>query len=1657
VVGGIGINWAADLTRETWNQARQRLLSKPSLANDDLQEALVRSFRQAIAHLEQIWWQTPRGNQMRRSEADVAYITGQAFEMLRDDANKFFTPDSLRRAAANEQVRQLLYGDEAVVRRTLSDCLATYLHGHDLQLVSFIDTHLMNELVYWFGEELKADRTESNRAWRAFQRLLLESLQSGVAEMQAEQQETVRALKELGAWAERIAAQPPEERERTGQDALTGMQVSARDQLLEMMARESGMTRTTIEAGLEQIARLMREELARLRLDLLSFLQGHGLAEGGAPLPVDLRHRFDRLLRDYTLFGGRADELAAMRDFLADPQAVYLFVSSPSGYGKTALLAQWARQEEVAYHFINRAYSTADEDLFLRNLCQQLAVHHGLGGRLPIDIAELRVLYPALLSMPPADGQPVVVLIDGLDEALNWELGPQHFPPDLADGVKLIFSAREVAERNWPRHLHLPPERVRQLTLGTMTVEDLRALLQAAGGAAQALADDLPWIHEAIRLSEGDPFYLKLMVEDVLNRRMRMEQIGTQPTGLDGYLKGWWDQVATAVRSADVRDVLGSLAAAHGGLRRDDLVAMFPNLGWTLDGVLSEVRRFVIGDEQKGYALSHPRFTDYVRRRVGPRALQTYTDALLSYCANWYAHRSPYALQYFSAHLLESRRYRELLDLVDTPFLSTKHQYFRSYTGVLEDLRNAVQAAAAIDDPVKMLGLALAHGGLQARVAQLATYDVIPLYARFGEPDRALAFTETIADETQRARALVAVARELALSDPDQAKQIIRAVLANWRHYPAGYECGTILSQVLTTLPEELIAFLESIDDFSPVYSLGNSTSLTYQAIDWSAGRLEAPLRERLRGALTRALSLPADERFRLHWQSDTQSRLDLRFLLVRLEVDPARGEAIADSEAAHIIVQAKRDGQEQPAGQLSDQTIERTIQALLGRLTFEERWALLYCVAAPHAEQFVTALSELNASDEKVLLLLDLAQALVKQSHDVERAKVLLFEALRVNEEIPEHIVFGGRPIRSTSYTGGLSVLLDLISAELASVSLDDALSFLALPEIATLPDLARRQCREYAIEAAARVDPEGTLRAAEALNWSHWAKAIIVGELARVDFEQALSIWRELDPDNVDKPKVLINILTNTPSSVNYARAREVLASEFEPEQVYQLYKVPVQVEIAARIKGEQPDRATAIVQDALGNLLDRFKQERWGRPRQEFFLVRIIPGVASCGVFDLVLGLTFQITEDYGLASVAAADALRLLVDEYAAQILAERFDLEVQARTARPDNASVARSKLERDVRLRGQTQTLDPILFHLHSRVTDPRFWRITPSSGFDQEIISFAQWPDTVNSASLMSLYLLHKAEYGRSDWGRDHVLGVLTAKAAPVYKSSVRYFIAEIKDREIRDLALVEACSRGSAGFQAQLDGISRKALRSIACVRLAAREVDTALREAWLKEAFSQAEQSRGHLTDEFTMDLLLEFVREAAQLAPERARQFSSELIASVLGSARAWAAHKLFELGSWGYAFSDSELVLIKRLSDAWVDNLEHLRDAQGHPLQEEDIHELAARYLAYAARSTLKADKEHGLLLIERAESHAAMVSGAISRLFLQCSILQALLASHEVSLWKEAVWHSLDFGEAIFEVFDLFCHTLLEFRKEDSALPLRLLETIESAEQMIKV
>ena len=256
VVGGIGVNWASNLTRSAWEAACGRLLSPSGLGNPDLQQAMVRALDQAIRRLEQGWGHTSRGSQIRRNPAECESVAA-VFKLLRDDATDFFQPDNMGRISGNARVQQLLYGDEAAVDTSFAENLRIYLHGHDQQLTNFLEKNLMNELAFCFAEELKTDRPVNNRAWRAFQRLLLESLRAGVAQIQAGQQEIRQALIELQSWVDRMDSRPLEQREPTGQAEL--------EQTLSSLSSQITTGFQQVQEGLdgvpERIRPVVREEI----------------------------------------------------------------------------------------------------------------------------------------------------------------------------------------------------------------------------------------------------------------------------------------------------------------------------------------------------------------------------------------------------------------------------------------------------------------------------------------------------------------------------------------------------------------------------------------------------------------------------------------------------------------------------------------------------------------------------------------------------------------------------------------------------------------------------------------------------------------------------------------------------------------------------------------------------------------------------------------------------------------------------------------------------------------------------------------------------------------------------------------------------------------------------------------------------------------------------------------------------------------------------------------------------------------------------------------------------------------------------------------------------------------------------------------------------
>ena len=254
-------------------------------------------------------------------------------------------------------------------------------------------------------------------------------------------------------------------------------------------------------------------------------------------------------------------------------------------------------------------------------------------GRNDLSPQWLPNLIAELLSSLDAGARPVVVVLDGLDEAVGWNVTHQLFPADTPSGARIVASVREEARRtrrDWLDQLGWALERTSSLpSLVALGRNAVVALLRSStGGATAGLAADPSFVSQLLAITEGDPLTLRVIIEDLGDGDITPEQLSRQPPGLKAYFKRALDHAAEQSSGEAVYDLLGLCATAKGPLTGDDLAALAPDtLGratWQRDAV-ARVARYVIGDGSSaaGYDFGHPRLPRAVLRRAN---LQQRTD-----------------------------------------------------------------------------------------------------------------------------------------------------------------------------------------------------------------------------------------------------------------------------------------------------------------------------------------------------------------------------------------------------------------------------------------------------------------------------------------------------------------------------------------------------------------------------------------------------------------------------------------------------------------------------------------------------------------------------------------------------------------------------------------------------------------------------------------------------------------------------------------------------------------------------------------------------------------------------------------------------------------------------------------------------------------------
>ena len=334
------------------------------------------------------------------------------------------------------------------------------------------------------------------------------------------------------------------------------------------------------------------------------------------------RFHFDHLIETHTrLFAGRGASLQAIHDFIRSRLSGYVFVEAFSGYGKTLLLARIVQDNPCfAYHFISQVYKNQWSDFdptemqtLLLNLCEQLDAEVCQ----PTTSHDLKARFHGLLRTSPVSGQRVVI-IDAVDEVSrhpNYLRG--LFPITLPPGVFVIFSARKLGDRTYLPEIGLQRDDIGLLVeLSGLDESAIAQLLDQAGGKASPLARVPVFVSQLHQVSNGDPFYLRFLIEDVASGRITSDNVDCTPCGLNEYLDLQLSILDHSIHLPQQRDILGLILAAYGPLSRRDLINIVEGLnGFNFDNVIRDIQRFLLVYNDT-YTFCHDRFKQYFGSKV---------------------------------------------------------------------------------------------------------------------------------------------------------------------------------------------------------------------------------------------------------------------------------------------------------------------------------------------------------------------------------------------------------------------------------------------------------------------------------------------------------------------------------------------------------------------------------------------------------------------------------------------------------------------------------------------------------------------------------------------------------------------------------------------------------------------------------------------------------------------------------------------------------------------------------------------------------------------------------------------------------------------------------------------------------------------------------
>jgi hypothetical protein len=362
------------------------------------------------------------------------------------------------------------------------------------------------------------------------------------------------------------------------------------------------------------------------------------LTEAPVPLSRNLKLLdFERLVQERTRdFVGRDFIFSAVDGLLADPSfsSGYILIRGEPGIGKTALLSQLVKTRGYVHHFNIAPQNIRSTRSFLENVCAQLIVRYQLDhATLPPEATQDSAFLDQLLSEAAtnAQGQPVILLVDALDEAEDGSPGSGvnrlYLPRVLPRGVFFVLTSREQMD------YRLDVDRRQDLYLrdnDPQNVDDVRHYVRHfVGSHSEMTARIATWNVEAddfvehlTKKSQGNFMYLVHVLEDIRAGALSpdsIDRIEDLPHGLRQYYERHWRSMRAQDRQpfeTIYEPVLRLLATVREAVAIADLHVWTQIDPARIREVVREWRQFLnevpgVGGE-KLYRVYHASFQDFL-------------------------------------------------------------------------------------------------------------------------------------------------------------------------------------------------------------------------------------------------------------------------------------------------------------------------------------------------------------------------------------------------------------------------------------------------------------------------------------------------------------------------------------------------------------------------------------------------------------------------------------------------------------------------------------------------------------------------------------------------------------------------------------------------------------------------------------------------------------------------------------------------------------------------------------------------------------------------------------------------------------------------------------------------------------------------------------